>query len=297
MLDYRMQTFLTLCDTLSYHQAAQRLHITQPAVTQHIQFLEGAYGCKLFTYRSRRLEKTPQGRILEQYARSMGYQERDLAQKLRAGEGRDLAVGATKTIGDYVLPDRIRRYLEEPRNTLTLIVDNTEHLLAMLDDNRLDFAVVEGFFDKRRYSSRLYRKEPFVGICRKGHPFAGREIGVEELLEQTLIHREKGSGTRAILEQTLLGRNESFLHFRRDVCISSFRLILHLVAQGVGVSFVYKVLADSDPSLDQFTLRGEDIVREFNLVWPLGADIDEKIRWFFGEENFPVDKSGAALLE
>ena len=64
MLDYRMGTFLALCETLSYHKAAQQLHISQPAVTQHIQFLEREYGCKLFTYENRSLQKTPAALVL-----------------------------------------------------------------------------------------------------------------------------------------------------------------------------------------------------------------------------------------
>ena len=104
---------------------------------------------------------------------------------------------------------------------------------------------------------------------------------MEELLQETIIHREEGSGTRAILEQQLHGYNESFSRFSRHICISSFKLILELVKAGLGVSFVYNVLADSDPALNKFTLRGDDIVREFNLVWLKHTDVREKIQLFF----------------
>lgn len=282
MLDYRIDTFLTLCECMNYRKTAEMLHISQPAVTQQIHYLENQYGQKLFAYENRRLVKTEAAAILEHYARAAKLQQQDLLQKLESSPIHTLRIGATKTIGDYYLKEDIRRYLQSPDNALTLIVDNTVHLLKLLEENELDFSVVEGFFDKTRFDSILLRREPFVGICRKDHPFAGREVTMEELLQQTIIHREAGSGTRAILEQELRGYNESLQRFQRHICISSFNIILDLVKQGFGVSFVYNILADSDPALAKFSIRGETVVREFNVVYLKYADMGEKIRLFFG---------------
>ena len=282
MLDYRIDTFLTLCESMNYRKTAEMLHISQPAVTQQIHYLENQYGQKLFQYENRRLVKTEAAAILEQYARAAKLQQQDLLEKLESSPIHTLRIGATKTIGDYYLKEDIRRYLQSPDNALTLIVYNTEHLLRLLEENELDFSVVEGFFDKTRFDNILLRREPFVGICRKDHPFAGREVTMEELLQQTIIHREAGSGTRAILEQELRGYNESLQRFQRHICISSFNIILDLVKQGFGVSFVYNILADSDPALAKFSIRGETVVREFNVVYIKYADMGEKIRLFFG---------------
>ena len=282
MLDYRIDTFLTLCECMNYRKTAEILHISQPAVTQQIHYLENQYGQKLFEYENRRLVKTEAAAVLEKYARAAKLQEKDLREKLENKPIHSLRIGATKTIGDYYLKGHIRRYLTSPDNALTLLVDNTERLLRLLEENALDFAVVEGFFDKTRFDSILLRREPFVGICRKDHPFAGREVTMEELLQQTIIHREAGSGTRAILEQELRGYNESLQRFQRHICISSFNIILDLVKQGFGVSFVYNILADSDPALAKFSIRGETVVREFNVVYLKYADMGEKIRLFFG---------------
>lgn len=266
---------------MNYRETADLLHITQPAVTQHIQFLEKKYGCKLFTYENRRLIKTDAAKILEEYARAMRYHEESVQQRLRDGGVRDLRIGATKTIGDYVITEQIHQYLSNKDHALTLIVDNTEHLLKLLEDNQLDFAIVEGYFDKKHFDSQCMRREPFVGICRTGHPFAGRQIAIEELLAETIIHREEGSGTRAILEQKLQGYNESLNRFKNHICISSFKLILDLVKEGFGVSFVYNVLADSDPDIEKFSIQGEPIVREFNIVYLKHTDVQEKIDLFF----------------
>ena len=281
MLDYRIDTFLTLCECMNYRKTAEILHISQPAVTQQIHYLENQYGQKLFEYENRRLVKTEAAAVLEKYARAAKLQEKDLREKLENKPIHSLRIGATKTIGDYYLQGHIRRYLTSPDNALTLLVDNTERLLRLLEENALDFAVVEGFFDKTRFDNILLRREPFVGICRRDHPFAGREVTMEELLQETIIHREDGSGTRAILEQELRGYNESLQRFQRRICISSFNIILDLGKQGFGVSFVYNILADSDPELAKFSIRGESVVREFNVVYLECADINEKSKLFF----------------
>ena len=281
MLDYRIDTFLTLCECMNYRKTAEILHISQPAVTQQIHYLENQYGQKLFEYENRRLVKTEAAAVLEKYARAAKLQEKDLREKLENKPIHSLRIGATKTIGDYYLKGHIRRYLTSPDNALTLLVDNTERLLRLLEENALDFAVVEGFFDKTRFDNILLRREPFVGICHRDHPFAGREVTMEELLQETIIHREDGSGTRAILEQELRGYNESLQRFQRRICISSFNIILDLVKQGFGVSFVYNILADSDPELAKFSIRGESVVREFNVVYLKYADMNEKIKLFF----------------
>lgn len=283
MLDYRIETFLTLCECLNYRKTAEILHISQPAVTQQIHYLEQLYSQKLFTYENRKIQKTQAAVLLERYARTAKLHDQTLREKLEHTEINNLRLGATKTIGDFYIHQHICRYLEKKENALTLIVDNTEHLLKLLEENSLDFAIVEGFFDKNNFDSILLKKEPFVGICRKDHPFAGREVSIEELLEETIIHREDGSGTRAILEQELSGYNESLQRFKRHICISSFKLIIDLVKEGQGVSFVYNILADSDPELAKFTIKGESVVREFNIVYLKYADVQDKIDSLFAE--------------
>ena len=77
-MDQRLETFLTLCATMNYRKAAERLHLTQPTVTKQIQALEALYGVRLFTYDSRKLRKTAQGETLEIYAISQRYQDEEL---------------------------------------------------------------------------------------------------------------------------------------------------------------------------------------------------------------------------
>ena len=117
-MDQRLETFLTVCATMNYRKAAEQLHLTQPAVTKQIQALEALYGVRLFTYDSRKLRKTPQGETLEIYAISQRYQDEELRRALKRQEKTSLRIGATKSIGDYILLPQIIRFLKEPDNEL-----------------------------------------------------------------------------------------------------------------------------------------------------------------------------------
>ena len=110
MLDYRIDTFLTLCKYMNYRKAAEILHLSQPAVTQQIQSLERTYGRKLFNYKGHKLTKTNAAILLEKYARAAKLHDHALREKLEDKAINILRVGVTKTIGDYFLEDYICRF-------------------------------------------------------------------------------------------------------------------------------------------------------------------------------------------
>lgn len=280
MLDYRIYTFLKLCDTMNYHKTAELLHMTQPAVTQHIHFLENEYGCKLFIYNGKSLKKTKEAYQLEAYACSAQYNEDILKKEIINKPLTELRVGATKTIGEYVITEQVKSFFQSDNYTLSLIVDNTSHLLFLLEHNKLDFAIIEGFFDKEKYNYMLYKKEPFVGICSKTHPFAQRNVSFEELFKETLIVREKGSGTREIFEQILHENNFTLDCFKKKICISSFQLIKEFVLTEKSISFVYEAVANSDSELSSFTVGNNIITREFNYVYLKNTNAEKFISLF-----------------
>ena len=112
MTDYKLESFLCLCETMNYRAAAQRLNITQPAVSGHIRALEEQYGCRLFVYDRRKLQMTREGELLRRYAQSAMYQEKRLREELDGLRLRQLNIGATKTIGEYVIRRQVERLLE-----------------------------------------------------------------------------------------------------------------------------------------------------------------------------------------
>jgi DNA-binding transcriptional LysR family regulator len=241
--------------------------MTQPAVTQHIHFLEEQYGCKLFSYDRRTLTMTKEAELLQKYAENVLYQEKKLKAELEHSDGVSLSIGATKTIGEYVIDKHISAFLSVPKNSISVNVENTETLLSELSAGKLDFALIEGYFDKSRYASKLYRKEPFVGLCGKNHPFANKTIPIDKIWRENLILREEGSGTRDILGQLLTEYNHSFAEFDRITTISNFGLITKLLENNNCITFAYRAVGENNDALAEFCIKGWNVFREFNYVY------------------------------
>ena len=266
-MDSKLHTFLTLCQTMNYRLAAERLHLSQPAVTKQIQSLEQSLQTKLFTYDGHILHKTEKCLLLERYAISQQYQFEELQLAIGDRERLKLRIGATKTIGDYVLIDAIKDYLRDPSHEISLVVDNTKHLLQMLDENQLDFAVIEGTFSKTKYESYLLRMEPFVGICAKNSPLSGKQVTIEDLLKETIIVREEGSGTRRIFEERLIAAGYELSDFNREISISSFVSIKALVGSGIGISFMYQSVISKENGIGTFAVDGITEPHPFHVVY------------------------------
>lgn len=281
-MEQKLESFLALCQTMHYGRAAELLNLSQPAVSKHIQALEAQYGVSLFNYSGRHLQKTAQGEILEQYALSLRYNEESLFAELHAEPKTLLRIGATKSVGDYILLPEIGKFLAEPNHRLQLIVDNTEHLLKQLEAGRLDFVVLEGIFDKKKYDWFLLREEPYIGICSKTHPFSGRNVDIEELFSQRLILRENGSGTRKILERGLSQQGYSTEAFADCVCISSFTIIKELVSNGCGISFLYEAVVKEDKRFGRFSCEKLTGTHELNVVYLKNTGAGKYARSFLG---------------
>ncbi|MEG1918437.1 MAG: LysR family transcriptional regulator, partial [Oscillospiraceae bacterium] len=247
MLDFRHETFLTLYQTGSYTKAAELLHITQPAVTQHIQFLERTYGCKLFRYRGKVLQPTEQGRTLFSFAAAMRTDSEALRLRLERDSPPSLVFGATLTIGEYVMPRVIADLLRENEKlAITMQVDNTKTLLEKLLGGEVDFVLLEGFFRSEDYASRLLMQAEFLPVCAPDSPFAVGGHSLRELLSARLITREKGSGTREVLEQVLTENNLSMDGFPSICEIGNMSAIKQLVSHNVGLAFLYRAACERE---------------------------------------------------
>lgn len=279
MLDYRILTFLKLCETMNYRITAEELNMTQPAVTQHIHYLEEEYKCKLFIYNRKKLEKTNQAILLEEYARSAYYNEIYLKRKIKSENKIKINIGATKTIGEFVIGEKIKKLVKNEKYDISLTIDNTENLIKLMELNKLDFILVEGIFNKDKYGYRLYKKDEFIGICSKSHKFNGKSIKFEELFEEDIIIREEGSGTRGIFEQFLSENSFSLEFFKKKITINNFNLIKELVSANCGISFVYNSVVNKNDDIGKFYFKNK-IEREFNYLYLKNTAAKELVDFF-----------------
>lgn len=244
MQDQRVKTFLTVCRTLNLTRAAEELHMTQPAVSQHIAFLEKAYGAKLLSYRNRKLSLTDAGKMLRGALAAMEHDESILRERIAAlgsGERTELRFGMTLTAGAYIAAAPLAAYLKaHPEVHISVQSGDTQHLLRLLDDGALDMAFVEGLFSKEPYEWDVVSRQRLLCVCSPDHPLAGKRCGMEDLLGFQLFVREPGSGTRAVLEHALAGQGLSLASFAETAEVGSLSIIKVLVAAGLGLSFLYE---------------------------------------------------------
>src|SRR5699024_9306799 len=135
MLDFRMETFLAVCQCMNFTRASEKLNITQPAVSQHIRFLEKHYNTKLFRYEGKKLRLTGAGEILRNASLTMMHDEISLQSAMvKSEEEEEIRFGATRTVGDVLMGSILEKYLRKyPDADIHMIVDNTQGLLKRLD--------------------------------------------------------------------------------------------------------------------------------------------------------------------
>lgn len=284
MIDRRLLSFLQVYERLNYREAAESLYISQPAVTQHIQALENDLGVKLFHYENRQVERTEAADKLAIYVRAQLRNDQILRSELALQGISTLRFGATKSIGEFFIAERLVDFLSNPEQTAEITVENTSTLLEMVDANELDFALIEGHFNRSHYDHLKLREEEFVGICHAKHPFANRTVALTDLFEETVILREPGSGTRSIIEGSLQMAEYAFSDFKRQVVADNFGLICRLVARGAGISFVYRTVAEQFPDLGVFRLKGMPIHHDFNCVYLPGSNGRQLVETFLGDD-------------
>jgi len=275
-MDTRYETFITLCRLMNYRKTSEEMNLTQPAVTRQIQSLEEELKVRLFIYDHRKLKRTKASVILENYILSLRHNYDCLREELLEPEIKTIRVGATKTIGDYIIFDAVKKYLSDPNKTIVLRIDNTAALLEDMKGSKLDFAIVEGIFDKSKYGYRLLRKDNFTGICSKDHRFSGKTVEFKDIYGEDIIIRENGSGTRDILERELQNRGHSLDMFKRCIEISSFAMISDLVSDKIGISFTYDSVIKDRTDIGTFNVKGFELIHEFNIVWLRESKIPEE---------------------
>jgi DNA-binding transcriptional LysR family regulator len=204
-----LATFRELVRHGNYTRAAQALHVTQPAVTQHVRALERHYGVKLVDIVGRRMQLTQAGAFFAEHAERVldvaATLERDMREFADVESG-ELRLGATVTIGSYGLAAIVARFHERyPLITLNVRVENTRQIAADVLRGALSLALVEGEVEDSALEVVPYQNDVLTLVVPNGHRFARRKTPVKpsDLAGERFVAREEGSGTRALFETVL----------------------------------------------------------------------------------------------
>jgi DNA-binding transcriptional LysR family regulator len=287
MLDNRLQTFLTLCETGNYTETAEKLNMTQPAVTQHIQFLENYYQVVLILGKGKNFSLSEEGKALQQYTRTLkANSERILPflQRIK-NQTKPLNFGATLTIGEYTAPPILYQiFKEDPEIDISMFVDNTQILQKMLWDGKIDFALLEGYFNHNQFKNKLISNEAFIGVCSPEDEIASKANLLHELLDKNLILREPGSGTRDILVHTLYNQNLSIKDFKRKIEIANMNAIKELCHKKMGITFMYREAVKKELNsgyLKEIPIKNFNISHPFNFVYLKNSPDKHQIEYWY----------------
>ena len=273
MLDTRFFTFLVLCQTKSFTKTAEELHITQPAVSHHIKYLEEYYNVKLYTYVGKKFHLTTSGEVLYQFVSSFYTDSERIKEQLRQSNSASamLRLGAEQSAGESFLPYLIISNLKKnPDCRMRIVTDNYNTLSQMLNDGELDFFLMDGIVSKTEHDYYELYHSSVVCVCSSMHPLAGKTVPIEEVYNNTLILGADKTPSRKRLESIFRDNHISTIHFHNHIEINnSLPLVKQLLLHNIGISFLYKSAVASELRegiLQQIFIENYYEFHAYNLV-------------------------------
>lgn len=275
MMDSKLLTFINVAKLKSYTRAAETLNLTQPAVTQHIKQLEEYYEVKLIKKKGRQISLTEEGELLLKSAKAFEADSKLLKREIKNKSSviKKYNIGATLTIGEFVLPNLLGEYKRVHSNIDVIMhVHNLEEVLKRMSDGEFDFGIVEGPFDKSKYIFKKLKDDELVLIASPESALAKKKkVDMDEILnEGKLIIREQGSGTRMVFEDKIkaLGYNISDIKVYME--LGSIGAIKSLVEANLGYTVISKEAVKREVeagTIAVIPIRGVRFIREFNFVY------------------------------
>ena len=274
MADRRLQVFHAVAKHLSFTKAAETLFMSQPAVTFQVKQLEEHLNTRLFDRAQGRIALTPAGQVASEYAeRILGLSE-ELDRRMKEMSGHasgPLLIGASMTIGEYVLPHLIGKFKAQfPAVMPTLFVGNSEAVQERVSERTLDLGFIEGDSHLASLHSEMCCEDELQVVCAPSHPLAKEHFALPPGLSQyPYINREPGSGTRAVIDHYLQKAGVPPESLNAVVELGSPEAIKGLVATGMGFAIMSRVIVEKELQLGQLVqipLR-PPLLRNFSVVY------------------------------
>ena len=275
MPDRRFQAFLAVAKHRSFTRAADALCMTQPAVTFQIRQLEEHFNTRLFDRINGRIALTPAGGIALEYVERILELSSDLDARVKELNGQEagpLAIGASTTIAEFLLPRIIGEFTSQhPGIIPQLIVANSESVQARVAERALDLGFIEGDSHLRTLVTDVCCDDELQVICVPSHPLATRGKATPEALARyPYIGREPGSGTREVIDRYLQAAGLTLDSLQLVMEASSPEALKGLVATGLGIAIISRATAEKEVRLGdlvQIPLE-PPLIRHLSVVYP-----------------------------
>lgn len=236
---HKLRLFATVAEHEHYSRAAAALGISQPALTVHVRDLERHFGLPLFERVGRNVRLTAAGRVVQGYARRILVLARELDEEvadLRGVRAGALQLGASTTVGEYLLPGLLGAFRERyPGVTVTVAIANTGQIAERVRRGELHLGLVGEPLADDDLVSEPYRDDEIILIVPPTHRWVGQTIAPQALADTPLIVRERGSATRDVTLAALAARG-----VRPPIALElgGTEAVKGAVAAGLGVAFV-----------------------------------------------------------
>lgn len=237
---HHLAVFHAVAETGGVNRGAERLLVSQPAVSRQLRALEESLGLTLFERLPRGVRLTEAGAILADYARRLFALEKQAqtvladVRFLRRGV---LRLGGSMSLGNYLLPAVVAEFhRRHPAVEVSLEVANSDVIVNAVRESRVDIGFVEGAFEEDQFAFELLMHDELIVIARPDHPLAGRgPVLLPELCRHSCVMRESGSGTRSTLDQILasVGVDHAF-----NLTLGSPEAVKRAVQAGAGLAVV-----------------------------------------------------------
>jgi DNA-binding transcriptional LysR family regulator len=268
---HKLRVFVAVAREGNVTRAARQLSLSQPALSKQLSELEDNLSTVLFDRLPRGVRLTTAGEILLRHAERIfaaeGAAEAELAELLGLRTGR-LSIGASTTIGSYLIPSVFGAFHRaHPEVRLELEIANTSVIHAMVADGRIDLGLTEGVVPGEQLVVEIVHYDEMVAIVAKGHPLLEKKrVSAADLVRIPFICRERGSGSRDVIEAALAERG---LTIAPAMALGSTEAIKNAVAAGLGVAMLSRLTVELELAMGRLELldvRDLSIRRALHLV-------------------------------
>ena len=271
---HALEVFCKIVELKSFSRAAEAVLLTQPTVSGHMKTLETKLGLRLFDRAGKSVTPTQAGEILYGYARRI-LALREEAQRAinehKGGLKGHLAIGGSNIPGAYILPPLVSAFKRRhPDVTISLHISGSRDIVRGVIDGTYEVGMVGARFEESRIHYEPFAEDELVLAVPASHPWAGRStVRLTELPGQPFIMRERGSGTRKVMEQALADHAMDPGRLRVALEVTGNETVRQALKAGAGIAVISRRAIEDDirhKTLVALRIRGVRLLRDFFLV-------------------------------
>lgn len=286
-----LRSFLAVADHGAITKAAERIGVSQPALTRRLQQLEEYLGAPLLARGRKGAELTEIGRLVATEARVLVGrldQLRETVAAYQGLEGGTVRIGGGATTVSFLLPAAIADFQADyPGVRFRLKEASSSEVAEDVSEGRLELGLVTLPVQARELEVRPLMNDRIVLVAQRDHPLAGRRVEVEELVGSSFVGFEAGSAIRKVIDSALRE-----VHVEPNVVMElrSIPSILRMVATTGNLAFVSRVALANESDVREVEVRGLEIQRQLaivskrgGLMSPAAAEFEARLRGSVGE--------------